>query len=58
MDIKKATEIIESLGVIDVDYNGRSVWLESIYESTNEAEVKDIQTGERSRVNVSKLQER
>lgn len=58
MNIKKATEIIESLGVIDVDYNGRSVWIESINESTNEVEVKDLQTGERCRVNVSKLQER
>lgn len=58
MDVKKATEIVESLGVIDVDYNGKSVWIENILEATNEAEIKDLETGEKYKVNVSKLEEK
>jgi small acid-soluble spore protein H (minor) len=58
MDVKKATEIVESLGVIDVDYKGKSVWIENIFESTNEAEIKDLETGKKYKVSVSKLEEK
>lgn len=58
MDVKKATEIVESLGVIDVDYDGKSVWIEHINAITNEAEIKYLETGERCVVNVSKLEKK
>lgn len=58
MDVKKATEIVESLGVIDVDYKGKSVWIENIIEATNEAEIKDLETGEKCKVSISKLEEK
>jgi H-type small acid-soluble spore protein len=58
MNTKKAMEIIESTGVYDVDYEGRSVWIESIDDATNRAEVKDLETGERYMVNISNLKEK
>ena len=47
MNTKKAMEIIESTGVYDVNYEGRPVWIESIDDATNRAEVKDLETGSR-----------
>jgi len=35
MDIKRATEIIESLGVIGVSYRGEPVWLENINQQND-----------------------
>lgn len=58
MNTKKAMEIIESTGVYDVDYEGRSVWIESIDDATNRAEVKDLETGEKYMVNISNLKEK
>ncbi|GKX65706.1 H-type small acid-soluble spore protein [Inconstantimicrobium mannanitabidum] len=55
MDIKRAREIINSTGMTNVKYNEKSVWLENIIEATNEVEVKDLETGERHLVDVSKL---
>lgn len=58
MNTKKAMEIIESTGVYDVDYEGRSVWIESIDDATNRAEVKDLETGEKYMVNISNLKQK
>lgn len=57
MDIKKACEIVESLGVVDVNYKGTSVWIESVNEQTNEAKVKDLESERVFVVNVSELKE-
>ncbi len=58
MNTKKAMEIIESTGVYDVNYEGRPVWIESIDDATNRAEVKDLETGERYMVNISNLKQK
>lgn len=58
MNTKKAMEIIESTGVYDVDYEGRSVWIENIDDATNRAEVKDLETGEKYMVNISNLKQK
>lgn len=55
MDMNKAREILHSTGTINVNYNGKSVWLENINEATNEVEVKDLETGQKHMVDVSKL---
>ena len=57
MDTKKAFEIVESLGVVDVTYNGIPVWIENINEQTNEVKVKDLNSDTRFLVNVSELSE-
>jgi small acid-soluble spore protein H (minor) len=57
MDTKKAFEIVESLGVIDVTYNGIPVWIENINEETNEIKVKDLNSDTRFLVDVSELSE-
>ncbi|AJA46556.1 small acid-soluble spore protein [Clostridium pasteurianum DSM 525 = ATCC 6013] len=57
MDIKKANEIVESLGVIDVNYKGNPVWIESINEGTNEIQIKDLNTDKHFTVNAAELSE-
>ncbi|MCY6960006.1 H-type small acid-soluble spore protein [Clostridium brassicae] len=57
MDIKRATEIIESLGVIGVSYKGDPVWLENINKENNTAKVKNINTDKELNVDVSYLKE-
>ena len=57
MDIKKAAEIVESLGVIDVNHKGSPVWIENINEETNEVKVKDLKTDKHFTVNVNELNE-
>ncbi|WP_010234464.1 H-type small acid-soluble spore protein [Clostridium arbusti] len=57
MDIKKANEIVESLGVVDVNYRGYSVWIEGINEETNEVSVKDLKTNREFTVDVTELNE-
>lgn len=57
MDIKKATEIIESLGVIGVNYKGDSVWLENINEESNTVRIKNMKTDKELNVDVKDLEE-
>ena len=56
MDNERARQIVESLGVIEVLYNGSPVWIESIKE--NNAEVSYIDTKNKAEVQVEKLTER
>lgn len=57
MDIKKANEIIESLGVIEVSYKGDPVWLESINEQSNTVKVKNMKTDKELNVDIRDLEE-
>ncbi|CDF59214.1 H-type small acid-soluble spore protein [Thermobrachium celere] len=57
MRLERALEIQDSLGVIDVKYNGHSVWIEEVHKSTKSAVVKDLETNKVFEVPVSKLQE-
>lgn len=57
MDAKRATEIIESLGVIGVSYKGNSVWLENINDQNNTVKVKDIKTDKELNVDIKDLKE-
>lgn len=57
MDIKKATEIIESLGVIVVNYKGDSVWLENINEESDTVRIKNMKTDKELNVDVKDLEE-
>lgn len=57
MDIKRATEIIESLGVIGVSYRGDPVWLERINEQSNTVTVKNMKTDEKLNVGITDLKE-
>jgi H-type small acid-soluble spore protein len=56
MDNERARQIVESLGVIEVLYNGSPVWIENIKE--NNAEVSYIDTKNKAEVQVEKLIER
>jgi small acid-soluble spore protein H (minor) len=57
MDVKQAVEIVESLGVIEVNYEDCSVWIENINEETNEVKVRDLRTDRQFVVDVSQLSE-
>lgn len=56
MDSERARQIVESLGVIEVLYNGSPVWIENIKENT--AEVSYIDTKNKAEVQVENLIER
>ena len=56
MDNESAKRIIESLGVIEVQYNGIPVWIENIKDNT--AEVSYLDTKNKAEVPVEKLHER
>lgn len=57
MDIKRAAEIIESLGVVGVSYMGNPVWLENINEQNDTVRVKDIRTDKELNVDIKDLKE-
>jgi H-type small acid-soluble spore protein len=55
MDAKRAREIFESYGVIDVLHNNQSVWIESL--NGNEAKVTYIESDKTVDVPISQLVE-
>lgn len=55
MDPKKAQQIVESLGVVEVLYNGAPVWIENL--EGKDAEVRYLETGQIIQVPVSELVE-
>lgn len=57
MDIKRASEIVESLGVIEVNYKGEPVWLQNIYEEDKIVKVKNMRTDEELNVDIKDLHE-
>lgn len=57
MDIKRAVEIIESLGVIEVSYKGESVWLQNINKESDTVKVKNMKTNKELNVNIGDLEE-
>jgi small acid-soluble spore protein H (minor) len=57
VDIRRAKEIVESHGVIDVLHQNSPVWIEDINDG-NLVQVSYLDTKERTSVPVSELQER
>ncbi|SKC84953.1 H-type small acid-soluble spore protein [Maledivibacter halophilus] len=58
MNIDRAREIIGSSNKIDVTYDGRSVWINSINPTNGKAFVKTLDgTNEHHQVSVSELVE-
>lgn len=55
MDTKKAQEIVESKGVINVSYKGSSVWIENINNETHETMIRDLNTNRNFVVDISEL---
>lgn len=55
MDNKRANEILDSLGVIEVFYRDSPVWLEKI--DANRVQVQDLKTNQRFEVSVYALVE-
>jgi H-type small acid-soluble spore protein len=53
--MERATEIINSHGVIDVQYRGAQVWLEKF--DGDRAEISYLESGRRAVVPVSELSE-
>ncbi|OPJ60511.1 H-type small acid-soluble spore protein [Clostridium oryzae] len=56
MDKKRVIEIMDSLGVIDVECKGKPVWIESI-RSNGQAKVRDLNEENELLVDISDLQE-
>lgn len=57
MELKRAEDIYNSLGVINVTYKNRNIWIEDIQKESNTAHIKDLKTGELGEVSVSELKE-
>jgi small acid-soluble spore protein H (minor) len=55
MNIDRATEIFNSLGVIEVCYQGSPVWIEKINE--NRVQVQNLNTNQHFEVSVYDLSE-
>ncbi len=55
MNIERAQEIFDSLGVIEVLHHGAPVWIEEV--ANDQATVKYLDTHERTRVPVADLLE-
>ncbi|MFD3157143.1 H-type small acid-soluble spore protein [Haloimpatiens sp. FM7330] len=57
MNLKRGEEIINSLGVINVTYKDKPVWIENINEERKIAKVKYINSTESISVPISQLNE-
>jgi H-type small acid-soluble spore protein len=58
MNVGRAMEIFESTGVIDVNYNGCSVWIKNINPQEATAEIEILDTPNNNEiVNVNDLHE-
>lgn len=57
LDIKRAKEIVESHGVIEVVYHGAPVWIENINDGST-IQVSFLDSRERTEVPVEQLEER
>lgn len=55
MESSRAREIYNSLGVIEVTYQGKPVWIESLADDT--AVIEDLLNGQQLEVPVSSLEE-
>jgi H-type small acid-soluble spore protein len=55
LDPEKAQKIVESLGVVEVLYNGAPVWIENL--DGEDAEVRYLETGDHLLVPVAELVE-
>ncbi|HYE83217.1 MAG TPA: H-type small acid-soluble spore protein [Clostridia bacterium] len=58
MDIKRAEEIINSKGIIAVDYKNSPVWIESVFKDSSTAHVKLLSNNETMNIPVSDLTEK
>lgn len=55
---KRAREIVNSPGFIDVILDDKPIWIESISNNGETANVKDLETNEMREVLLSRLQEK
>lgn len=58
MDIKRAEEIINSKGIIEVTYKNSPVWLESVVKDNATAHVKLLSNNEAMSIPVEELSEK
>ena len=56
MNTKRAEEIVDSLGVIEVLYQGSPIWIEQI--NGDKVQIQDLNTQQRCEVPVNDLVER
>jgi small acid-soluble spore protein H (minor) len=56
MNTHRAEEIVDSLGVIEVLYQGSPIWIEQI--SGDSVQIRDLNTQQRLEVPVNELVER
>lgn len=53
----RAMEILRSQAVIDVTYKNNAIWIESIDQQENTAQVKNLKTNKINKVLIDDLQE-
>lgn len=58
MDIKRAEEILESKGIIEVTYNNSPVWIESVIPENSTVHVKVLSTNTSMNIPVAQLTEK
>lgn len=57
MNFKRAEEIVQSLGVINVTYRDKAIWIEDVQKASNTAHIKDLKTSEIKEVSLTELKE-
>lgn len=57
MNFTRAEEIVQSLGVINVTYKDKVIWIEDVQRSSNTAHIKDLKTSEIKEVPLTELNE-
>lgn len=57
MEIERAQDIFESHGVIDVDYNGQSVWIRRVDRENETVEIGIVNSAEGKVVSPEELHE-
>lgn len=55
MNIERANDILQSHGVIDVDYNGQSVWIRSVDTANEMVEIGIVNNAEGKTVSPEEL---
>lgn len=58
MEIKRAEEIINSKGIIEVTYKDSPVWIESIIQDNSTAHVKLLSSNQTMNIPVEDLEEK
>jgi small acid-soluble spore protein H (minor) len=58
MDVRRAQEILDTPQTVNVSYDGKPIWIEEVYETSDTAKIHYIdQPDKKEHVQIQKLRE-